>query len=89
MCNTSEAHLQYKRGCAVRIREITSTRHDVQEGQGISSVEMECAARKRHIISTIMVDHQVLVQGITVQKYFPMNESLLLLVHQVKMVSSL
>ena len=35
------------------------------------------------------VDYQVLVQGGTTQKYFPMNESLLLLIRQVNMVSSL
>ena len=36
------------------------------------------------------MDYQVLVQGDTTQKYFPMNESIiLLLIYQVKMVSSL
>ena len=35
------------------------------------------------------VDYQVLVQGGTTQKYFPMIESLLLLTYQVKMISSL
>ena len=30
---------------------------------------------------TSKVDHQVFVQGSTTQKYFPMNESLLLLIY--------
>ena len=53
-----------------------------------------CAVRISHIISTSedvqykQVNHQVLVQG-TNQKYFPMSESLLLLIYQVKMASSL
>ena len=50
-----------------------------------------CAVTSRHIISKIegvqhkRVDYQVLGQGGTTLKYFPMNESLL----QVKQVSSL
>ena len=54
-----------------------------------------CAVRIRHIISTNedvqykQVNHQVLVQRGTTQKYFPMNESLLLPTYQVKMASSL
>ena len=35
------------------------------------------------------VDHQILEQGDTIQKYFPMNDSLLLPVYPVKIVSSL
>ena len=54
-----------------------------------------CAVRIRHIISTSedvqykQVNHQVLVQRGTIQKYFPVDESLLLLIYQVKMASSL
>ena len=54
-----------------------------------------CAVRIRHIISTgphveyRQVNHQVFVQGGTNQKYFPVNEVLLLLIYQVKMSSSL
>ena len=54
-----------------------------------------CAVTSRHIISKIegvqqkRVDYQVLVQRGTSKKYFSMNESLLLLIYQVKMVSSL
>ena len=54
-----------------------------------------CALQIRHIISTSddmqwkQVNHQVLVQGCTTHNDFPMNESLLLLIHQVKMASSL
>ena len=50
-----------------------------------------CAVRSRHIICITedvqhkQVNHQVLAQGGgTTQKYFPMNESLLLPVDQVK-----
>ena len=50
----------------------------------------------RHIISTSedvqykQVNHQVLVHRGTTQKYFPVDESLLLeLIYQVKMASSL
>ena len=49
-----------------------------------------CAVRIRHIISTSedvqykQVNHQVLAQ-----KYFPVNESLLLLIYRVKMAGSL
>ena len=45
-----------------------------------------CAVQIRHIISTIedvqykQVNHQVLVQRGTIQKYFPVDESLLLLI---------
>ena len=54
-----------------------------------------CAVRIRHIISTSkdvqykQVNHQVLLSGSTTQKYFPVNEPLLLLIYQVKMASSL
>ena len=54
-----------------------------------------CSVRIRHIISTSedaqykQVNHQVLVQRGTIQKYFPGDESLLLLIYQVKMASSL
>ena len=53
-----------------------------------------CAVRIRHIISTSedvqykQVNYQVLVQRGTIQKYFPVDE-LLLLIYQVKMASSL
>ena len=53
-----------------------------------------CAVRIRHIISTSedvqykQVNHQVLVQRGTIQKYFPVDE-LLIIVNQVKMASSL
>ena len=49
----------------------------------------------RHIFSTSedvqykQIDHQVLVQGGTTLKYFPMNELLFLLIDSVKIVSSL
>ena len=49
-----------------------------------------CAVRIRHIISTSedvhykQVNHQVLVHRGTTQKYFPVDESLLLLIYQVK-----
>ena len=54
-----------------------------------------CAVRMRHIISTSedmqykQVNHQVLLSGGSAQKYFPVNESLLLQIYQVKMASSL
>ena len=54
-----------------------------------------CAVRIRHIISTSedvqykQVNDQILVQRGTTQKYFPVDESLLLLIYQVKMASSL
>ena len=54
-----------------------------------------CAVRIRHIISTTedvqykQVNHQVLVQRGTIQKYFPVDESLLLLLYQVKMARCL
>ena len=54
-----------------------------------------CAVRIRHIISTSedvqykQVNHQVLVQRGTILKYFPVDESLLLLIYQVKMASRL
>ena len=49
-----------------------------------------CAVRIRHIISTSedvrykQVNHQVLLQGGTTQKHFSVNESLRLLICQVK-----
>ena len=115
MCSTNQAHLQYKRGCAVRIRHIFSTSEDVQYKSGTSGTsgtslvqarmcstnqvyhqhKRGCAIRARHIFSTSddvqhkRVDHQVLVQGSTFQKYFPVNESLLLPIHQVKTVKDL
>ena len=54
-----------------------------------------CALPIRHIINTSenvqykQVNHQVLVQRGTIQKYFSVNESLLLLIYQVEMPSSL
>ena len=51
--------------------------------------------RIRHIISTNEdvqykhVNHQVLVQRGTIQKYRPVDGSLLLLIYQVKVASSL
>ena len=51
--------------------------------------------RIRHIISTSedvqykQVNNQVLIQRGATQKYFPMNESLLLPIYQVKMANSL
>ena len=54
-----------------------------------------CAVRIRHIISTSedvqyrQVNHQVLVERGTIQKYFPVDESLLLPIYKVKMASSL
>ena len=54
-----------------------------------------CAVRVRHIIGTSedvqykQVNHQVLVQRGTNQKYFLVDESLLLLIYQVKMACSL
>ena len=61
-----EAHLQYKRGCPVRIRHIIITREDVQYERSTSSVQArmcntnqahhqykrECAVRAKHIFST-------------------------------------
>ena len=35
------------------------------------------------------VNHQVLVQRGTIQEYFPVDESLLLIIYQVKMASGL
>ena len=49
-----------------------------------------CAVRIRHIFSTSedvqckQVNHQVLVQRGTIQKYFPVDESLLLLTYHEK-----
>ena len=53
-----------------------------------------CAVQIRHIstsedVKYKQVNHQVLAQEGTVQKYFPVDESLLLLICQVKMTSSL
>ena len=54
-----------------------------------------CAIQMGHIISTSedvqykQVNNKPLVQGSTTQKYFPMNESLFLLMYQVKMAGSL
>ena len=54
-----------------------------------------CAVRIKHIIGINedvqykQVDHKVMVQKGTIQKYFPVDESLLLLVYQVKMTGSL
>ena len=65
-----------------------STSDDVQYKQG-------CAVQLRHIFSTSedvqykQMDHQVLVQGGTTLKYFPMNESLFFLIYSVTIVSSL
>ena len=53
------------------------------------------AVRIRHIISTSedvqlkQVNHQILVQRGTIQKYIPLDESLLLLIYQVEMTGSL
>ena len=81
MCSSSE-DVQNKQGCAVQINHSFSTREDVQYESGTSSVQMR-------LCSTSQVDHQVLVQGGTTQRYFSLNESLLLLMYQVKTVSSL
>ena len=54
-----------------------------------------CAVRIRHIISTSegvsykQVNHQVLVQRCTIQKYIPVDESLILLIYQIKITSGL
>ena len=54
-----------------------------------------CAVRIRHIISTSedvkykQVNHQVLEQRGIIQKYFPVDESLLSLTYEVKMASNL
>ena len=54
-----------------------------------------CAVKIRHSIGINedmqykQVNHQVLAQRDTIQKYFPVDESLLLLIYQVKMASSL
>ena len=54
-----------------------------------------CAVQIRHIIGTSenvqykQENHQVLVQRGTIQKYVSVDESLHLLIHQVKMASSL
>ena len=53
------------------------------------------AVRFKHIIGTSedvqykQVNHQVLVQKGIIQKYIPVDESLLSLIYQVKMASSL
>ena len=52
MCNTNQAHLKYKRGCAVRIRHIFSTSEDVQYESGTSSVQARMCNTIRHIFST-------------------------------------
>ena len=52
MCSTNQAHLQYKRGCAVRIMHIFSTSEDVQYKSGTSSIHagprqvIKCKKRK-------------------------------------------
>ena len=56
MCSTSEAHLQYKRRCAVRIRHVFSTSENVQYESGTSSVPAR-------MCSTSKVGYQVLVWG--------------------------
>ena len=99
MCSTYQSHLLYKQRCIVRIRNIMSTRQDVQYGQGTSLVyarmcstgkayhqyKRRCEVQARHIFSTSEVNHQLLYR----KKCFPINESLLLLIHQVKTVSTL
>ena len=57
--------------------------------------DRDCLVPIRHIISASknvqqkQVDHQVLVQGNTTEKYFPMSTSLFLLIYQAKKVNSL
>ena len=59
MCSAYQAHVQNKRGCAIRIRHIIRTSEDVQYKEGrLSSLD-------------------------------PMNELSVLLLYQVKAVSSL
>ena len=80
--------MQYKRGCAVQAR-MCSTSEDVQYKRGCEVQARMCSTSVD--VQYKRVDHQVLVRGGggTSQKYFPMNESLLLLICQVKTVSSL
>ena len=53
------------------------------------------AVQIRHIIGTSedmqykKVNHQLLAEKGTIQKYFPVDESLLIIVYQVKMASSI
>ena len=69
--------------CAVQARMCSTN-------QAHHHYERGCAVRVRLSFSTSenvqykRVDHQVLVQGGTTQKYFPINESLLLLTYPVK-----
>ena len=50
MCSTSEAYLQYKQACAVRIRQMITTSQDVQYERGISSVRMRmCSTSEAHL----------------------------------------
>ena len=50
MCSTNQEHLQYKRGCAVRIRQMFSTSEDVQYESGTCSVQaMMCSTSEEHL----------------------------------------
>ena len=70
--------VQYKSGCAVQVW-VCSKNHHYKQGYAVQA----------RMCSTSKVDHQVLVQGSTNQKYFSMDESLLSLIYRVKIVSSL
>ena len=90
MCSMNQVQHHYKRGCAVRIRRIFSTSDDLQYKSGTFSIQTRaCSTNRAH--------HQdkqgCAVQasrssgfgtGRTIRKYFLMNESLLLLIYQVK-----
>ena len=85
MCSMGKAHHQYyyKQGCAVWERHLFSiiTRRDVQYGKGTSSVQVRMCSTSKVGISFGTEGYRT--------KILPKNESLLLLIDRMKMVSSL
>ena len=77
MCSMGKAHHQYKPGCAVRVRHIFSRSEDKQYESSTSSAWVRMYSTNQAHHQYEQVDHQVLVQGGTTQKLFPMNKSLL------------
>ena len=59
----------------------------MQYNLGTSSVQARMRTTNQAHRQYKQVDHHISVQEGTTQKYFPMNESLLLLIYQMKMVS--
>ena len=81
MCSRNQAQLQYKQGCVVQAR------HTPVQARMCSMSEGHLQYKRG--LQYKQVDHQVLVQGGTTEKFFPLNESLFLLIYQVKQASNL